>query len=235
VAINGTLVYTLTVDNIGSGDATNVEVKDTLPTGSTYVSALDSAPGTNAFSCTQAGGVVDCTGGFIPHASSGPRQIVVTVFAPGTPGTYTDQVIVNPSQTIPEGDYTNDTSNVSTTVANNGANQVYDLNVAPLAHGTGELPVTPADPAGVSAGLVVPGGNILYPFVVGNQGSADAFNVEFQDVLPTGTTFISAVDSAPGSGSFTCTQSGGVVDCTGGFVPGTGHWRSSGHWRDAYC
>ena len=48
-----------------------------------------------------------------------------------------------------------------------------------------------------------------------------AFSVKVQDTLPTGSVFRSAQDvTAPASGKFTCSESGGVVSCTGGTLDG---------------
>jgi uncharacterized repeat protein (TIGR01451 family) len=72
--------YTLLAVNNGPSTASAITLTDTIPAGSTYVSAT----GTN-WSCSQASGVVTCTRASIPAA--GTRSVVVVVKAPATNGT----------------------------------------------------------------------------------------------------------------------------------------------------
>ena len=60
------------------------------------------------------------------------------------------------------------------------------------------------------------GGPITYTLTVSNVGDP-ALNVAVRDVLPAGVTFVSATDGWRDlvRGAFTCSQAGGVVDCTG--------------------
>src|SRR5262249_11377396 len=133
VVPGGGIVYTLTVTNLGSGTATNVEVKDALPSGTTkFVSAQDNAPASpGAFSCGQAvNGVVDCTGG-TGTGSGGTRTIIIVVNAPNQASDFpqgggsngkgndvilTNQAILNPSASIPESTMTNNSALWLTTV-----------------------------------------------------------------------------------------------------------------------
>jgi uncharacterized repeat protein (TIGR01451 family) len=45
--------------------------------------------------------------------------------------------------------------------------------------------------------------------------------VKVRDVLPAGTTFVSATDTTGGAGSFVCSHAGGIVDCVGGTLDGS--------------
>lgn len=81
----GTFTYTIRLDNNGPNDAANVRVADTLPPGSTFVSAT-----TTAGSCAPpAAGVVDCTIGDIAFTQSQTVQIKVRL---PTAGVWTNRV-----------------------------------------------------------------------------------------------------------------------------------------------
>jgi len=94
--------FTITVSNAGPGSAHNVAVTDTIPAGSTLVSATPSQ-GT----CT--GSV--CTLGTI--ASGGTATITLVVNAPSTPGTLVNSASVTLSETDPN--LTNNTASAMVT------------------------------------------------------------------------------------------------------------------------
>ena len=94
IATNGTQTYTITVDNIGTQNATNIHVRDVLPAGTIFRSAV----GDNGFTCSHASGVVDCVGGSLlgtaaefyhqfSHPGDDTATIVIRVFARSTVGT----------------------------------------------------------------------------------------------------------------------------------------------------
>jgi uncharacterized repeat protein (TIGR01451 family) len=101
--------YTVTVDNVaGPDDATNVEVVDELPAGTTFVAAA----GTE-WTCTFAEGVegpdtVTCTRASIAAGTTAP-PIDIDVTAPSTAGTIVDTASVSADQPDPN------TANNSTT------------------------------------------------------------------------------------------------------------------------
>jgi len=68
VATRGTLTYTVTVTNLGTQDATNIRVRDTLPADTTFRDAI--ADATHGFACSQTNGVVDCVGGRLQGTAS---------------------------------------------------------------------------------------------------------------------------------------------------------------------
>jgi uncharacterized repeat protein (TIGR01451 family) len=80
------LTYTITAQNAGPGTATDVEVIDTLPANTTYVSATPSSGFSNV-TCTQSSGVVTCKG-----STSDPLTLI-----PGSPLTITLVVTVTNS------------------------------------------------------------------------------------------------------------------------------------------
>jgi uncharacterized repeat protein (TIGR01451 family) len=64
-----------------------------------------------------------------------------------------------------------------------------------------------------SATVVAQGQNVTYTITIENQGSEPAENVEFEDVIPAGLTFVSS--------SASCPESGGTVACSlGTMLPG---------------
>jgi uncharacterized repeat protein (TIGR01451 family) len=149
VAINGTVIYTITASNSGTDPVNNVEVQDFPPVGSRLISAVDGnpgPPGSGAFQCSPlSGGGVDCVGGSlpgtggppVPPGTAGTRTIIVTLNAPGTandpskfPNGYPNQSIIDPNHQIPEGNETNNTSSIFTqVVGTGGANKYIDLTI----------------------------------------------------------------------------------------------------------
>ena len=68
VATRGTLTYTIKVSNLGTQDSTNIHVRDALPADTIFRDAVsDPAHG---FTCSHAGGVVDCITGHIQGTES---------------------------------------------------------------------------------------------------------------------------------------------------------------------
>lgn len=193
VTQNGVLTYTITVTNQGTLAATGVKVIDQLPTGTVY----QSYTANGGFTCTHTLNpiqLVTCTGGSLA-ANGGSATITIVVHAPNQTGSITNTVTVDPDNAIVETLENNNTATATSTV-NTGLNGNFiDLTIAKQA---------PAQ--------VLPGGQITYTLTVSNSGTAQAFNVRARDILPTGTTFVSAV----GSGSvnqFVCSHLNGIVDC----------------------
>ena len=106
VSVGQNLTYTVTVTNLGPNDATSVVVDDTLPAGTTFVSA-SSTQGT----CTQTGDMVTCTIGDLVNGSNAVVTIVVT---PTTTGIITNTASATATEF--DGDTTNNTAAEATTV-----------------------------------------------------------------------------------------------------------------------
>ena len=217
VATNGNLTYTITVGNTGTDPVIGVHVRDFLPTGSRFRQATAD----NGFFCTESGGVVDCVGGtldgsldLLPPPLGPSVTITIKVFAPPTPGSFPNQTIVDPDNTIPEGNEFNNADSVITEVAVGGVNAFNELTLSK----EDSIDDGPDD-------HVTPGGMITYTLTIENTGSDPAFHVMVRDFLPAGTTFASAADTVPGDGAFTCNESGGVVECINGTLPGGGGMR----------
>src|SRR5205823_926472 len=95
----GTLTYTIGVHNGGPDDASAVKVVDTLPAGTTFVSAT----GSN-WSCTNSSGTVTCnrTGGNLAAGADAPN-ITVTVTAPGSVGSIANSATVSSPNDVTAG------------------------------------------------------------------------------------------------------------------------------------
>jgi uncharacterized repeat protein (TIGR01451 family) len=194
-ARNAVVTYSIVVTNSGTDAVNGVVVRDKLPAGARYIQAT----GDNQFLCTEAQtGIVDCVNGQVA-GGGGTATITLKMFAPDTPGTYINQVNVDPDNAIPEGDEFNNQALEETTVANGGNGAFNDLTIVKTGSDT-----------------ALPRGPISYNLAVSNTGSNAAQNVTVRDVLPAGTEFVTAEDAAPGAGAFICSYSSGIVNCTGG-------------------
>ena len=166
------ITYFFTVANNGPSDAQNVNLSDTLPSNTTFVSFVQNSGPT--------------TGGALP--------------AGGTE-TFTLIAHVNPNTTA--GTVLTNTANVSTTTTD-------------LTPGNNSSTVTTS--VGTQADLSVTNNDAPDPVFVGNQltytiafmnnGASDAQGVSLSDVLPAGTTFVSA--TAPGGWTSTTPAVGGT-------------------------
>jgi uncharacterized repeat protein (TIGR01451 family) len=223
VARNGIVTYNLKVENLGSDPAQGVVATDRLPAGFRFINAKDSSPADpTAFTCggPDDSGVLTCSGGSLsgtvnalPGGAPTTRTIVVRVFAPDTPGTYTNLAFVDPNNTIAEGNEFNNQSSVDTEVKNGGNGPYIDLAVTK----------SQLSPDPTSNPTVATGAAIRYKIHVTNSGEGDAFNVAVRDALPQHVTYVNANDAAPNSaGAFTCAFNSGVIDCTGGTITAGG-------------
>jgi len=207
VAISSPLLYTLTVNNIGAVNATDIKVTDTLPAGV----ALVSATGNSLFVCTSSGVPVTatCIGGRVNAGSNG--TIVISATSPAAPGTITNTAVVDPNQTIPESNDLNNTSAaVGTTVTS-----------APAAPA---LAITKTD----SPDPVTPGGTLTYTIVITNTGSGpqsradDVLMVDgTQGLADASITATAFVNGTPGN----CTVNAPQVSCE---PPDPNNWLQGG-------
>lgn len=192
VAANGTLTYTLTVNNVGRGAAYGVDVRDLLPSGVTYESASGSG-----FTCAPNGSVVDCSGGRL--LAGGSATITLAVRAPGAAGTITNNATVNPDQTIVETNYADNSASLSTTVN------------AP--------PPTPTTDLTIDLASTTSGSQITYTMHVRNLGTTAATNVRTMWLI-TDTDWFQGTYS--GDSGFTCYVPAEYMDqeveCVGGSV-----------------
>lgn len=167
----GALVpYTITVSNTGDGDASNVPVVDTLPSGLEYVSSTPSgAYDKDANTVTwnldiAAGGQAVCViTARIAESAAGAIENSVEVTDPNDP----DTPIEPPDKP-------------SVDVADPDPDAGASVSLAKSA----------------SASTTVPGGQITYALTLTNTGQIDASGVVVTDALPAGSSFVMASDGA---------------------------------------
>ena len=182
------IAYTITVINGGPSLAANVSLTDLVPAGTTFVSMMqNSGP---AFACV-ANGTVTCT---IDPMPLGSAVFTLTVHVPSSgSGTVENQAAVASPTTDPDsGDRTS--ALVVTTIETSA-----DLNVTKTA------------PAVADAGS-----NITFAVTVHNAGPSDASSVTLTDVIPAGTTFVSANQTS--GPTFNC-SGGPTITCTIATMP----------------
>jgi uncharacterized repeat protein (TIGR01451 family) len=165
VAAGGQLTWTVSTTNNGPGAATGVSVADTLPAGTTFVSA--------SAGCTAASGTVTCDIGNLASGATATRQITVSV-PTGLAGT----TLVNTA--TGSADQTDDTpgnnTGTATTTVVTVAPTDFNLTIRKTA-----LDTTPE--------LNVP---FSYAIDVTNSGPATARQVVVTDTVPSALTILSA-------------------------------------------
>ena len=195
--------YLLSVKNLGpsvsvASQATPITLTDTLPAGTTFVSATGTG-----WTCTQAAAVVTCRwtttlGADGPPAAASPVTVTVAVPASRTADVVNTAAVAAGSTTDPRRE--NDTAAVTSTPVVNAdlglAKQLVDNKVAP-----------------------VKGTDRFYDLIATDYGPADARDVTITDTLPAGVTSNGTwVDV---SGSWTCDSAGRKVTCAlTGSLPG---------------
>lgn len=194
------VTYTITVTNAGPSDAATVSLTDTVPPGTTFVSANQtSGPSFNCVTPASGGtGTITCTIATLPAGASATFSIVLEV-ALGFAGPVANTANVGSTTTDPQA------GNSSSTAT------------------TGVVPPS-ADLRVVKTGSVETAGSpvvITYTIVVTSAGPDAATNVVVTDVLPATATFQSATPtqgSCAGTTTVTCSlgtlASGGSATIT---------------------
>jgi uncharacterized repeat protein (TIGR01451 family) len=182
VSPGNNITYTVTVNNSGPSDAASVAITDVIPTGTTFVSNIQS-PGPTTFACTNppAGGTgtINCTTASLPSGGSATFTIVVQ----------------------------NNTSNLANTTISNTAEVSTTTSESTLANNSSTANVT-VSAAGLavtkfaSPNPVQAGANITYTVTVSNVGNTGAHNVVLTDAVPANTTFVS--ESQTSGPAFAC-------------------------------
>ncbi|HLX64913.1 MAG TPA: PKD domain-containing protein [Planctomycetota bacterium] len=188
-----TLMYTLTISNVGTKDSTGVFVSETIPPNTTYFAAGSSA------GWTFANGAIAGTNGTLAIGS----------LAAGANTTRT--IVLHVNNTVPSGASTiantasvdDDHANgVDPNPANNTSTDTDTLNAAP------DLSITKDD--GVAS--LIPGQLTIYTLTVSNVGNQDATGVFVSETVPLNTTF----DLANSAGAWTFAN--GAIGGTSGSV-----------------
>ncbi|MGC4013569.1 MAG: putative Ig domain-containing protein, partial [Luteolibacter sp.] len=183
------LTYTVTYGNAGPSDAASVTVNDTLPAGTTFVSASSPDGWSATTPAVGSGGTVTFTSQSISPGGSGSFTIVVNVAASTASG-----AVISNIATI--GSAANDTnSGNNSATATTTVNRSADLAITATA--------TP-DPVNATQ-------NATYTIDVVNNGPSDASSALVTFPFPANVTFVSAT-TPPG---WTKTSTNNVGDGTG--------------------
>jgi uncharacterized repeat protein (TIGR01451 family) len=191
VTAGNNITYTVTVTNNGPSDATNVQLSDTLPPGTTFVSEMQTAG--PSFTCTNpspgATGTVSCTLATLTNGTSASFTIVYKAGASVANGTVFTN-IASVSSSTPDPNSANNSASSSATV---GA--------------SADLSITKMGPPAVNFS-----NNAIYTLLVNNAGPSNSQNVTVTDVIPSNTSFVSASASQGScSGTSTVTCSLGTI------------------------
>ena len=162
------VTYSIRLTNNTARIATGIRLMDTLPPGSTFVSAQSSLG-----SCAHTNGVVTCDLGDLPGAVSSNVVVTATIVARLNQGGPATNTVVALSYG-PDENPADNTVKVTTTV-----NTSADLALTLLA----------------SPALVVLSNNVTYTLTVTNRGPSAAPGSYLTNVLPAGVTFVSATPS----------------------------------------
>jgi len=169
------VTFTITVSNAGPSAASSVTVTDTLPAGTTLVSA--------STGCTNASGTVTCNVGALANGATAPLTIVVHTTAAGS-------ITNNASVTAAEADPSS---------ANNTSAATVTVNAAPPT--TADVGITQS----ASAATVTAGDQVTFTLTVSNAGPAAASGVTVTDTLPSGIAVAAMSPSCANSaGTLTC-------------------------------
>lgn len=161
-APGGTIIYTLTYENVGTTEATGVVIKDVLPTGVTFVSATGSPSMTSSLLGTELSWNV----GTVPP--SGRSSFDITVQAASI-------------DVLPEGSILNNFAGID---SNETPPQIDDLDITVTA-----LPVLAVSKTSSAGGQVSAGGAISYTIEYSNVSTVNADAVLLADFLPDATAF----------------------------------------------
>ena len=187
-AAQGTNVtYNISLTNNGPNPATNVSLTDALPANTTFVSTgQNTGP---SFSCTNptvgTNGTVTCTLASMASGATATFTIIATVSGSAPLGTLNNTANATTTSTDPT---TPNSSTAGTLITAGNADVGVVKTAAPGPYGTGS--------------------NLTYTIAVSNAGPTAAANVIVTDVIPAGTTFVSATPtqgSCSGTTTVTCT------------------------------
>jgi uncharacterized repeat protein (TIGR01451 family) len=169
------VTYNISLTNNGPSQATSVSLSDALPANTTFVSAMQNSGPAFALMAPSVG-------------ANGTVTFTIASFANAATATFT--IVANVSPSAPAGMLSN-TANVTTTAtdpvpANNSSTASTVITVA-----NADLAITKtAGPPPYGTGMP-----LTYTIAVSNAGPATAASVVVTDVLPAGTTFVSATPS----------------------------------------
>ena len=192
VAAGTNASYTITIANGGPDPAANAVLSDPLPPGTTFVSLVqDNGPSAScATPAVGTNGTVSCS--FATLAAATSAQFTLVLNSGGAPS------ISNTA--------TGSTSSFDTNASNDSATAVTSVTQS------ADLSIVKTGPDPITAGT-----DATWSVTVSNAGPSAAVNVVVSDLLPAGTTFVSANQtSGPAFPCVTPAVGGtGTITCTG--------------------
>jgi uncharacterized repeat protein (TIGR01451 family) len=180
------LSYAVALENDGPSDAQSVVMTDSLPAGTTFVSAA--APG--GFTCSSGPtGPVTCTSASM--GAGAMASITVTVrIASSVNGSITNTATVSSSTSDPN-------------PGNNSSSVTVPVNTE------ADVSITKAGPSTPTAGT-----DVTYTMTAMNGGPSDAQSVSLSDTVVAGTTFVSLARPAGWACTTPAVGSTGAVNCS---------------------
>lgn len=196
----GTAIYTVVVSNVGSGNAGNVSVADTLPGGVTLTGLVTCAAGGSA-TC---GSVVSSVGGSgftasgASIAAGAGNQLQFSVPVQFAPDLTTDPLVNTAVASDPDASGSANGSDSDTRAA------------------SADLSIVKTGPPNVSGGSTM-----TYTLVIANAGASAADGATFQDPLPVGITAVAASCGGASGGALCAAPNVSGSDVAGYVVDGT--------------
>lgn len=173
IRVGQILTYTVQINNGGNTTASNLVFKDTIPTGTSFVSNSISVMGT-----PYPGYTVEPPGGFsftgIPANSYITLSFQVTVVSIPAKSTISNQGLINYNYTVDP---------FIPRISNGGALSNIIITSGLYADLSG---ITKT----VNEFFATSNGILIYTITVPNSGNTTAFNVTIVDTIPTGTTYV---------------------------------------------
>lgn len=191
VTAGNNISYSVTATNLGPSNAAAVTLTDAVPANTTFVSATQN--GGPAFNCTPP-----------PVGGTGTINCSIATLNSGATATFTFVFAVNPAATgAVSNTATIGTSTTDPVPANNSS-----TSTAAIGAGVTDVSITKTTP-----GTRFPTGQpIPFTITVSNAGPSVAIDTTVTDVLPAGSTFVSATPSqGTCSGTTTVTCNLGVI------------------------
>jgi uncharacterized repeat protein (TIGR01451 family)/fimbrial isopeptide formation D2 family protein len=231
-----TLRYTITVQNVGTDNAANVDIVDQVPANTTYVAGSTTLNGNTVPDAASGGSpLID---GILINAPQDPTPGTMNAAVADNVATITFDVVVYPD--VPDGTIISNQAFVS--AADNGIADVpsddprTEIPDDPTRDVVGNYPLLFAPKSAAlevdagTPGIVDPGDVLRYTITVYNNGTVPATAVELVDQVPANTTYVA--DSVTLNGEPVGRPDGGVFPLEAGIpvssadltppVPGAG-------------